>query len=91
VFQSADGGDSWKDISGRLPNAPVNDIVITGQTLVVASDVGVFMSRNAGKNWLALGNNLPLVPVTDLRVHEPSNQLFASTFGRGVYNIDLPN
>jgi photosystem II stability/assembly factor-like uncharacterized protein len=91
VFQSADGGDSWKDISGRLPNAPVNDIVITGRTLVVASDVGVFMSRNAGKNWLTLGNNLPLVPVTDLRVHEPSGQLFASTFGRGVYSIDLPN
>jgi photosystem II stability/assembly factor-like uncharacterized protein len=91
VFQSADGGDSWTDISGKLPNAPVNDIVTAGGTLFVASDVGVFMSRNAGKNWLTLGNNLPLVPVTDLRVHEPSNQLFASTFGRGVFSIDLPN
>jgi len=91
VFQSDDGGDSWKDISGRLPNAPVNDIVTTGGTLFVASDVGVFMSRNHGRNWLTLGNNLPLVPATDLRVHAPSNQLFASTFGRGVYSIDLPN
>ncbi|MGH2750154.1 MAG: WD40/YVTN/BNR-like repeat-containing protein [Actinomycetota bacterium] len=90
VFQTTNGGESWIDISGNLPNAPVNDLVTTGRTLFVSSDVGVFMSRNGGRSWLTLGNNLPLVPSTDLRIHEPSNRLFLSTFGRGVYSIELP-
>ncbi|MDQ4057898.1 MAG: glycosyl hydrolase [Actinomycetota bacterium] len=90
VFQTTDGGDSWNDIGGNLPNAPVNDIVTTGQTLYVATDVGVFMSRDGGLSWLKLGKDLPLVPVTDLRLHEPSNTMFSSTFGRGIFSIELP-
>ncbi|MGH2698049.1 MAG: glycosyl hydrolase, partial [Actinomycetota bacterium] len=82
---------SWDDISGNLPDAPVNDIVISDETLFVASDVGVFLSTDGGGSWLTLGDNLPLVPTTDLRVHEPSGTIFASTFGRGVYSTDLPD
>jgi hypothetical protein len=41
-------------------------------------------------SWLKLGKDLPLVPVTDLRLHEPSNTMFSSTFGRGIFSIELP-
>jgi DNA-binding transcriptional ArsR family regulator len=92
VFKTTNGGETWEDVSGNLPNAPVNDIVIdkANSTVYVGTDVGVFYLKNAKKNWKPVGGQaLPLVPVLDIRLHSPSNTLYASTFGRGVFKIDL--
>jgi len=90
VFRSRNGGQTWRDISSNLPNAPVNDIVLSGRQLYVANDVGVFISRNGGQSWSRLGLRLPRTPVMELRVHEPSGRLFAGTFGRGIYSTRMP-
>lgn len=56
VYKSTNAGDSWTDISGDLPDIPVNDIVI-GQlnedstSLMIATDVGCYYSYNDGINW----------------------------------------
>jgi hypothetical protein len=42
VFESTDGGTSWTDISGALPDAPVYKVVIAGSQLAVGTEVGVF-------------------------------------------------
>ena len=42
VFESSNGGGSWTDISGALPDAPVYKVVIAGSQLVVGTEVGVF-------------------------------------------------
>ncbi|MGH3370384.1 MAG: WD40/YVTN/BNR-like repeat-containing protein, partial [Nocardioidaceae bacterium] len=43
VVKTTDGGASWTNISGNLPAAPVNDvIVLPGGKLAIAGDVGVF-------------------------------------------------
>ncbi|MGH2944922.1 MAG: WD40/YVTN/BNR-like repeat-containing protein [Solirubrobacteraceae bacterium] len=91
VFNTRDGGDSWEDISGNLPNAPVNDVVVDTErsTVHVGSDVGVFSLKNGKKNWKAVGGELPLAPVLDLRLHAPSGSLFAGTFGRSVWKVGL--
>jgi photosystem II stability/assembly factor-like uncharacterized protein len=90
LLRTDDGGATWTDISGDLPRAPVNDVVVIGEDLAVASDVGVFLSRDAGATWLRLGGNLPAVPVMDLRFHQGTNTLTAATFGHGIQRIDVP-
>ena len=35
------------------------------------------------------GDGLPLAPVLDLRLHEPSDTLYAGTFGRSVWKVGL--
>ncbi len=89
VFRTADGGTTWTNISGNLPNAPVNDVVVSGSTLLVATDVGVFRSGDGGATWTAVGTGMPNVPVDDIELRVTSNQLFAATFGRGIYAIVL--
>jgi photosystem II stability/assembly factor-like uncharacterized protein len=90
VFHTTDGGTNWTNISGNLPEAPVNDIVPIGSNLYVATDVGVFSSANGGRKWRAAGARLPNVPVTDLEYRAASNALYAATFGRGMYILTLP-
>lgn len=92
IMRSKDGGESWEDISGNLPEVPVNDIVINPNnrhTLYAATDVGVFVTPNGGKKWYSLGEGIPLVAVTDLSYHEPTGVLYAATFGRGIYEVKL--
>jgi len=91
VYHSLDYGDSWADISGDLPDIPVNDIIIVpgSKMLVVATDAGVYFSVDNGEVWELLGLELPNVVVTDLDYHEPTNVLVAATYGRGMFNISL--
>jgi photosystem II stability/assembly factor-like uncharacterized protein len=95
VYRTTDGGKSWKDISGNLPQAPVNDVVPVGDDLLVATDVGVFLSRQVstglGRQWLKVGTGLPNAPITELRWHAPSSTLFAANFGRGAFSVKLAN
>jgi photosystem II stability/assembly factor-like uncharacterized protein len=90
VFKTTDGGTTWTDISGNLPKAPVNDIVVSGSTLYVADDLGVYQTTDGGATWLRVGTGLPRVPVDDIELVASTNQLVAGTFGRGVYKVQLP-
>jgi photosystem II stability/assembly factor-like uncharacterized protein len=90
VLKTIDGGTTWTSIVGNLPQAPVNDIVVLGSTLYVATDVGVFGSDDGGTTWSTAGARLPNVPVTDLEYVASSNSLYAATFGRGMFSLALP-
>ena len=89
VLQTIDGGRTWANITGNLPQAPVNDIIVTASTLYVGTDVGVYLTRNRGVTWDVAGTALPRSPVTDLRLHAPTNTLYAATFGRGIYKLKV--
>ena len=92
VFKTTDTGQSWMDISGNLPEAPVNDIIpdpVQPGLLYVATDVGVFFTTNAGAVWMPLGEGVPRVPITDLSLHAPTRELVAATYGRSMYTFDL--
>ena len=81
----------WTNISGNLPAAPVNDvIVIPGDKLVVGTDVGVFLTTDGGATWLNVGEGLPAVPILDIRYHEGTNSITAATFGHGIQRVVLP-
>ncbi len=87
-----DGGANWKDISGRLPQSPVNDVIRHPKHrkfLYVGTDMGVFFSNNLGKNWRKVGGSFPAVPVNDIHIHADTNTLFAATFGRSILKTTI--
>jgi len=82
--------------SGRLPNIPTNTIVIDPKSpdlvYYAGTDVGVFVSKSGGATWADFGNSLglPNVQVNHLLLQRDSGYLVAATFGRGIWEIQLP-
>jgi photosystem II stability/assembly factor-like uncharacterized protein len=92
VYTSSDYGSSWSDITGDLPAAPVNAIVVDPADparLFVGSDVGCFYTEDYGSTWDILGAGLPAVPVYDLKIHNPTRTMVAGTHGRSMHSFDL--
>jgi hypothetical protein len=89
VFESTTGGLSWTDVSGNLPDVPMDDIVFERGNLVVATDFGGFTSSNDGAAWSRFGTGLPNV-VVDQLTEDPNGNLVAATHGRGVWTIAAP-
>ncbi|MFT6126085.1 MAG: photosystem II stability/assembly factor-like uncharacterized protein [Polaribacter sp.] len=90
VYKSSDNGANWTNISTSLPDIPVNDIEQDNYgNLFVGTDIGVLASNDEGASWEVLGVNLPSVVVNDLYIHEASEMMFAGTYGRSSYKIDL--
>ncbi|MGH3712805.1 MAG: WD40/YVTN/BNR-like repeat-containing protein [Micromonosporaceae bacterium] len=91
LLASTDSGRHWTNLSGNLPDAPVNDVIISrGRTLYVATDQGVMVSWLGGARWQRLGRGLPLVPVDDIEYDAGHHRLVAATFGRGLYETVVP-
>ncbi len=90
VFKTTDGGGSWTDISGNLPDNPVNSIVLDPSypnTLYAATDVGPFVTYNGGATWSALGTGFPTVAVDQLDLDPTNHILAAGTHGRGAFRL----
>ena len=89
LWKTTNGGGTWTDVSGNLPDIPVNDIVISQGRLVVGTDLGTVVSATGGATWSRLGSNLPLTTVMDLHLG-PDSRLYAATHGRGIWSIVQP-
>ena len=90
VFKSTDGGDTWTNISGNIPDVPLNSIkVLDSGALVVGSDLAVLYSANGGANWSRLGTGLPVTVAIDVEVGPLGNFLYAATHGRGIWRVSL--
>lgn len=91
VFESKDGGQTWSDVSGNLPDAPADDLVVTPSgKLVLATDVGVFTASVGSTAWSRLGTGLPNSPVNDLSFGPDNGYLITATHGRGLWKIETP-
>jgi hypothetical protein len=91
VFESKDGGTTWTDITGNLPDIPGDDLVVSHGHLVVATDNAVFVAdaRKPGK-WSVLGRGLPHVVAADLTITPDGRQIVVATHGRGLWRISAP-
>ncbi len=90
VFKTKDGGNSWTDISGNLPDNPVNSITLDPSypnTLYAATDVGPFVTYNGGASWSALGTGFPIVAVNQIDLDTAHRTIAAGTHGRGAWKI----
>ncbi|HEU4349626.1 MAG TPA: glycosyl hydrolase [Actinoplanes sp.] len=92
VLMTTDGGATWANISGNLPQAPVNDVIRHPRNrgwLYIGTDMGVFFTPNLGRTWLKVGESFPVVPVTDVHFHAASSTLSAATYGRSIYQATI--
>ncbi len=95
VFKFASATSQLTDLSGDLPNVPVNTIAPDPENpslLYVGTDVGVFYADNGGQHWTEVApGTMPNVVVTHLQLYEYNQvkKLRAATYGRGVWEIPL--
>lgn len=88
IFYSNNSGNSWQNLSGSLPNLPVNSLAVDDDGNVYAgTDDGVFFRGDKWKDWKPFYNGLPRVPITEL-ILTSNNYVYASTFGRGVWRSE---
>jgi PKD repeat protein len=89
VYYSANGGTAWTDITGSMPNLPINIIkyeIGASDGLYIGTDIGVYYRDNNTGDWLPFNNQLPNVKVTDLEINQTAGLIRAGTYGRGVWS-----
>ncbi len=92
VYTSTDGGFSWTNLSGNLPNIPANCLTYVEDNsggLYVGTDAGVFYRDKNMTDWVAFNVGLPNVIVNDLEINYVNLKIRAGTYGRGVWESDL--
>ena len=89
VFETINGGQSWTDISGNLPDIASDALVLSHGKLALATDAGVFTAaEGAGRHHSLVPARLglPNAAVDDLTAG-PGGYIYAATHGRGVWRI----
>jgi hypothetical protein len=90
----------WTDVSSRgrlnpLPDFPTNaiarDLTSPDRNWYVGTDVGVFFTDDGGLNWYNATQplGLPNVAISELKAVTQTRQLYAATFGRGIWQLRL--
>jgi photosystem II stability/assembly factor-like uncharacterized protein len=91
VFRTTDGGVTWQDITGNLPDVPTNAIALDSRPgfniLYIGNDNGVYASADLGNTWTRYKTGLPDARVTSLELNTNLNILAAGTHGRGLWEI----
>jgi photosystem II stability/assembly factor-like uncharacterized protein len=85
--------DNLLNLSGNLPNVPVNTIVYQKNSpdrLYIGTDIGVFYSDYESGYWERFGDGLPNVIVQELEIdYGQSIKLRAATYGRGIWETNV--
>ncbi len=97
VFRSLDGGATWTDVSGVLPDEPFNTVAVNPNPgemneIYIASDSGVYVNAAgwSGTAWRRINNGvLPHVSVNMLQFSHATTpkRLRAATHGRGIWEM----
>jgi photosystem II stability/assembly factor-like uncharacterized protein/PKD repeat protein len=95
VYKTVTGGigvNAWTNISGTLPNIPIDCIAIQqggNHGLYIGTDVGIYYTDTTMTDWIPFSNGLPNVRVPELSINYTSNTILAATYGRGIWQCPL--
>ncbi|TYP99804.1 putative secreted protein (Por secretion system target) [Tenacibaculum adriaticum] len=92
VWYTNDGGSTWENIEGNLPDIPVKTILqnpLNTSEVIIGTELGVWKTDdlNTGNpiEWSHSYNGMSNVKVTDLDLRD-DNTVFAATYGRGIFS-----
>ncbi len=93
VRRSTDGGQTWVELDGDLPDVPVNTVAVDVRgkfpVLYAGADDGLYCSVFDGTTWRRYGRGLPNSPVVDLRLEPTRRRMIAATQGRGAWSVPI--
>jgi hypothetical protein len=94
VFTTTLAETTWVDISPPL-DIPAYGLALDGAptptAIYVGTSLGVVRSVDLGQSWTVLdGFHLPNVPVTDIALQPGTGTMRVGTFGRGVFQLEVP-
>jgi hypothetical protein len=103
VWESVNGGTTWNNIEGNLPDMPVHwgmfapaSAILSGSTgggILLGTELGVWTTsqiNGTSTTWVANNSGLANVPVYQLKYKASSAMVVAATHGRGLYTTVLP-
>ena len=89
IFRTDDSGESWEDVSGNLPDVPVNVVLLdpnAPQTVYVGTDIGVFVLAEDG-TWSSFNQGMPNAIVLGLSINPVTGLMVAATHGRSAFGL----
>lgn len=95
VWESMDGGTSWRAVEGNLPDMPIRWGIfspVNGDQAFVATEFGVWSTddlNGAATVWGVTNTGLANVRTDMIKYRESDNTLIVGTFGRGAYTFSL--
>ncbi|MCX6275994.1 MAG: T9SS type A sorting domain-containing protein [Bacteroidetes bacterium] len=92
VFFSSNGGTTWSNYSGTLPNVPVNCIVYqknSQDAVYIGTDFGIYYRDASMSDWIPFNTGLPNVIVYELEINDDIQKIRAATYGRSIWESDL--
>ena len=84
---------SWTNMAGSLPNMPVECVLIDTNTLTtyIGTDGSVFYRDTTMSDWALYNNHLPTVHVNQLNINYTTGDIWAATYGRGMWKSNKNN
>ncbi|MBU1073662.1 hypothetical protein KKG45_10475, partial [bacterium] len=93
VFGTDNGGQTWQDLTGGLPDVPTSSVLVDPlypDHIYVGNDLGVYVSLDRGLTWNAYTDGMPEAAVCmDLSTCGRERLLRVSTYGNGVWEREL--
>jgi photosystem II stability/assembly factor-like uncharacterized protein len=93
VFATADYGQTWRNITGNLPEFGPAYIVREDPhepaLLFVGTEFGLYVSFMGGSSWTRWESNLPMSAVRSMVIQPRDRELVVGTFGRAIWIADI--
>lgn len=92
IYKSIDAGTTWSNISGSIPNVPINSSVYhkgSQNGIYLGTDVGIFYKDDTLPDWVPYDAGMPFAIINDLEINYTASKIYAGTYGRGIWVSDL--
>lgn len=97
VYDTADGGTTWRSRQGNLPDMPVRASFMNPEDsdeVILGTELGIWQTSNfssASPTWTQSPGAIGNVRVTAFDYRPSDKKILAATYGRGVYTTNNDN
>ncbi len=95
VYETTDGGATWTDVEGDLPDMPVRTAVFNpdnADQVFIGTEAGIWATDNldgANTVWMPQLNGMPATRCDMLQIRDSDNFIAIGTHGRGLFTTDV--